>query len=88
MSNKNLNNIPYAQWLERTLKDLINLPVTGICLNAVLENGEAYSAYHNVPMASKLTIAGLIQQDAMFDALAANGVIDYEEDEDGEEEVS
>lgn len=82
MPNKNLSNIPYAQWLEQTLKDIINLPVTGICLNAVLENGEAYSAYHNVSMANKLTIAGLIQQDAMLDALAANGVIEYEEDED------
>ena len=89
MPNNNFNNIPYAQWLEQTLKDIINLPVTGICLNAVLEGGEAYTAYHNVTMLNKLTIAGLIKQDAMFDAMAANGIIQYEEEgEDGEEEVS
>ena len=89
MPNNNLNNIPYAQWLERTLKDMINLPVTGVCLNAVLEGGDIYTAYHNVTMNNKLTIAGIVQQDAMLDTMAANGIIQYdEENEDGEEEVS
>lgn len=88
MPNNDLSNIPYAQWLEQTLQEIVKLPVKGICLNAVLEGGEAYTAYHNVTMANKLTIAGLIQQDAMFDALAANGLIKYDDEEgaDGEEE--
>lgn len=81
MSNT-LNNIPYAAWLEKSLKDLIKLPVKGICLNAITENGEAYTNYYEISMMDKLTIAGLIQQDAMFDSLAANGVIEYAEEED------
>lgn len=91
MSN-NLNNITYAKWLENALQELIKLPVKGICLNAVTESGEAYTNYYQISMTDKLTIAGLIQQDAMLDSLAANGVISYVEDEedeeDGEEEVS
>jgi hypothetical protein len=85
-SDNNFNNIPYAQWLEQTLQDIIKLPVKGICLNAVLENGETYTAYHNVSMHDKITIAGFIQQDAMIDTLAVNGFIKTEEDEDGTEE--
>lgn len=88
MPNNNLNNIPYAQWLEKTLQEISKLPIKGMCLNAILDNGEAYTAYYNATMLDKITIAGLIQQDAMLDTMAANGFIEYadEEDEtDGEE---
>lgn len=82
--NNDLNNIPYAKWLENALQELIKIPVEGICITALTSNGEAYTNYYNVSMMGKLTIAGLIQQDATFDSLAANGVIDYEEDEEEE----
>ena len=82
MPKNNLNNIPYAQWLEKTLQEIINLPIKGMCLNAILENGEAYTAYYNATMLDKITIAGLIQQDAMLDTMAANGFIEYEDEED------
>ena len=85
MANNNLNNVPYAQWLEQTLQEIIKLPISGICINAVLKNGEAYTAYHNVNMLDKLTIAGLIQQDAMYDSMAAQGIINYDDDESSEE---
>ena len=37
-------------------------------------------------MGDKLLVAGIIQQDAMFDSLAANGVIDYDDDEENEDD--
>lgn len=84
MNNDNVfNNIPYAPWLEKTLQELIKLPVKGICINAITSNGEAYTNYYEISMMDKLTIAGLIQQDAMLDSLAANGLIEYA-DEEGE----
>lgn len=88
--NNNLNNIPYAQWLEKALQEIITLPVKGICLGAITQTGEAYTNYYQISMMDKLLIAGLIQQDATFDSLAANGVIEYAEEDsnDGEEEVS
>lgn len=87
----NLKDIPYTQWLEETLQDIIKLPVQGIALNVVLEDGDVYSNYYKLSMMTKLAIAGLIQQDAMYNSLAANGLIkavDEEEDEEeyGEEE--
>lgn len=80
--SKNFSNIPYAQWLEKTLGELFTFPVKGICLNAVTKTGEIYTNYYEVPMMDKLTIAGVIQQDAMLDAMAANGLIEYAEDDD------
>ena len=86
--NNNWNNIPYAPWLEKALQELITFPVRGICLSAITETGESYVNYYQISMADKLTIAGLIQQDAMLDTLAANGLIEYADEEgedDGEE---
>lgn len=85
MSENKLLSLPYAQWLEQTLQQLVNFPVKGICLIATTENGEVYNNYFQMSMLDKLTVAGVIQQDATFDALAANGVIEYAEDEEKEE---
>lgn len=90
MDNNSLSHIPYAPWLENTLRDLIGLNVKGICIIATTEEGDIYNNYHNVTMADKLVMAGVIQQDATIDSLAAAGYIDYadedEEDLYGEEE--
>lgn len=91
MSNNNLYTKPYVKWLEEALQELVNLPVKGIYIHAVLDGGEVYTNPYNISMMDKLTIAGLVQQDAMLDSLVASGVIDYadeEEDEDGETEIS
>lgn len=78
MEEKDLTKIPYAQWLENALQELIKFPVKGICMYATTENGEIYSNYHNISMMDKVTIAGLIQQDATVDSLIANGFIEEE----------
>lgn len=86
--NNNPNDIfslPYAKWLEKTLQELVTFPVKGICISATGDKGEAYVNYHNVSMADKLVISGLIQQDAMLDTMAANGMVEYAEDEEGGE---
>lgn len=90
MNNKHndITSRPYAKWLEKTLQELITFPVKGITLNAVTDNGEVYTNYYNISMADKLIVSGIIQQDAMLDTLAANGIIEYEDEEeelDGEE---
>lgn len=87
MANRNLSDIPYAKWLEKALQELINLPVKSICIFAMTENGDIYNNYHNVTMADKLVMAGLIQQDAMLDTMVVNGFIEEEQEDtdDGEE---
>lgn len=77
-----INNIPYAGWLEKNLKDLINTPIKGICIAAVNDKGEVYRDYYKLDMLDKILIAGVIQQDAMLDSLAANGIVEYVDEED------
>lgn len=84
MSEKkpNFNELPYAEWLENALQELVQFPVRGICMFAIAEDGSIYSNYHEMPMMDKLTIAGLIQTDATTDSLINNGFIKpIEEDE-------
>ena len=81
MDEKDITKIPYALWLENALQELIKFPVKGICMYATTESGEIYSNYHNISMMDKVTIAGLIQQDATIDSLVANGIIEEENEE-------
>ena len=85
-NNTNITQMPYATWLEQTLRDISTLPVSGIAFIGVLEGGEMYANYYECSMTDKLLAAGLINQDAMMDTLAANGVIDYADDENEEED--
>lgn len=78
--------MPYAKWLESVLKDIIKYPVKGISFNAVTDDGDIYTNYYNLSMGDKLLVSGIIQQDAMLDNLAANGVIEYDEEENEDDE--
>lgn len=83
--NKNITDMPYAQWLEQTLRDISDLDIRSIAFSGVLESGDVYTAYYNAHMTDKLVLAGIINQDAMMDTLEANGIIEYEEDEEEED---
>lgn len=87
MSNKNtITDMPYATWLEQVLHDILDLPIKGITFTGILENGDIYVKYYNTSMADKLVISGIVNQDATIDMLAAQGIIEYEEDENKEED--
>ena len=82
MDEKDLSKLSYTPWLENALRELVNFPVKGICMFATTENGEIYSNYSDgISFMDKITIAGLIQQDATMETLIANGYVE-EPDED------
>lgn len=80
MPENSFENIPYAEWLETALKTLVTWPVKGICMYAILENGDMYSNYYNTSTQDKILIAGNIQQDATIETLAANKLIESQEE--------
>lgn len=82
MTSNNITNMAYAQWLEQALRELTTLKVHGIVIAATIEGGDTYTNYYNVSMADKLMLSGLINQDATLDMLAANGIIQFEDDEE------
>lgn len=79
-----LHELPYAEWLEGSLKSIVGKPVQAICIMTKLDTGEIGSGYYNCSMTDKLIFAGFVQQDAMLDTLVANGFV--EEDSEEEEE--
>lgn len=88
-SKNNITKMPYAQWLEQCLRDIQEMPIRSIALMGVSDRGDTYVNYYECTMADKLLISGLVNQDATLDMLAAQGVIQYEDDEEdanGEEE--
>ena len=84
MSDTNINELPYAAWLEKNLRELIETPVKSICISAVSTDGDIYRDYYNTSMVDKIAIAGIIQQDAMLDSMAAHGIIEYADEEEGD----
>ena len=81
-----LTELPYAQWLEQSLRNIIDLPVEAICIITKMEDGEVGTGYWNTSMADKLVFSGIINQDAMLETLRVNGFIEDEEDEDEDEQ--
>lgn len=80
-----IRNTEYAAYLEKTLRELIEIPVEGICIITKMEGGGVFTSYYNSSMMDKITYAGVIQQDAMLDMLKANNLV-KEDRRDGEEE--
>ena len=77
-----INSLPYAEWLEKSLRNLMTMSIDAICICTKTETGEVGTGYWNTTMGDKLVFAGLIQQDAMLETLRENEYIDPEEEED------
>ena len=73
-------NKPYARFMEQTLQQMMQMPVTGICVLLKLEDGSVGSDYYNSTMMDKMVYAGVIQQDITWDMLKANNAIGNQEE--------
>lgn len=78
---------PIVEWLREVLRDISQFDARGIAVASINKDGDSYVSYYKMNMADKVLISGLIQQDAMLDTLAQNGIVSYDEsDEDDDEE--
>ena len=78
---------PIVEWLREVLRDISQFDARGIAVVSINKDGDSYVSYYKMNMADKVLISGLIQQDAMLDTLAQNGIVSYDEsDEDDDEE--
>lgn len=89
----NLSKLPYAQWLEQSLQNIVGKPVQSICIITKFGDDDIGTGYYDCSVADKILFAGFLQQDAMLDTMRANGYVDDDEDDeedeiDGEEEIS
>lgn len=70
----NINKMPYASWLEKTLQDVVDMPVESIYIITKLKGGATIPSFYNCNVNDKILFAGIIQQDAMMDAIKINGM--------------
>lgn len=82
-----LNNLPYAQWLEQSLQNIVTKPIQSICILTKFEGGDIGTGYYECSVADKLTFAGFLHHDAVMDSLSNDGYLedDEEDDSNGEE---
>ena len=71
----------YAGFMEETLREMVQLPVEGICIITKLQGGGIFTNYFKSSMMDKIAYAGLIQQDATLDMLKANKLVKPETEE-------
>ena len=78
---------PIVEWLREVLRDISQFDARGIAVASINKDDDSYVSYYKMNMADKVLISGLIQQDAMLDTLAQNGIVSYDEsDEDNDDD--
>ena len=78
---ENIFTKDYAEFMEKALREMVQLPVEGICIITKLQGGGIFTNYFKSNMMDKITYAGLIQQDATLDMLKANKLVKPETEE-------
>lgn len=76
------SSLPYAEWLENSLRNLASKRVDSLCIMAVTEDSEVLTGYYNCSVSDKFLMSGYLNQDAMIETLQANGLIPSDEDEE------
>ena len=79
------SSLPYAEWLENSLRKLASKRVDSLCIMAVTEDSEVLTGYYNCSVSDKFLMSGYLNQDAMIETLQANGLIPSDEDEEYED---
>lgn len=77
---------PIVEWLREVLRDISQFDARGIAVASINKDGDSYLSYYKMNMADKVFISGLIQQDAMLDTLAQNGIVSYDESDEDEDD--
>ena len=69
---ESFESIPYAEWLEDSLRELMQHKVKSMGLVALIDEGEVLTAYYMAGLADKALMATHINVDSLMDAVLAN----------------
>lgn len=70
-----INEVPYAEWLEKSLQAIAPLKPVCLCFAATMPDGEVYTGYYNADATDKAVIAHNIQADITMDIIRTNAAI-------------
>ena len=77
---------PYAQWLEKTLRGIVEMKPERICLCAMLPGGEVATCYYQCDAGDLALFAHNIYSDAMLEVIRNNRDLLQDDDEEAEDE--
>lgn len=86
MDEVDLNNVPFAKWLETILPQLCRQDAKAIAILCVNKDGTVGTGYYNAVAGDKGTMAWQLLLDGVWDMLMANAARLREELEDAEGE--
>lgn len=69
---KDIRKESYAEWLEGTLRELVDLRPKSIGIVAINEDGSTGTAYFNIRNRERWTMVQAILQDNLIDFILAN----------------
>lgn len=49
-----INEVPYAEWLEKSLQAIVPLKPVCLCFAATMPDGEVYTGYYNAMQRTRL----------------------------------
>ena len=78
--------MPWAGWMEETVRRLTELGAEQIAVVAFTENGQVFSGYYAMNIAEMQAAGGTIITDAVMETVKINFRELQEEAEDGDEE--
>lgn len=82
-----IEKLPYAKWLEETIRDLVESQPECICVAAIMPDKSVGTAYYECSVQDKAILAHNIQVDITMDVIEANiGEIKQMLDQAGEED--
>lgn len=70
-----INEVPYAEWLEKSLQAIVPLKPVSLRFAATMPDGEVYTGYYNADATDKAVIAHNIQVDITMDIIRTNAAI-------------
>ena len=77
---------PYAAWLEKTLRGIVEMQPERICLCARLPGGEVATSYYQCDASDMALFAHNIYSDAVLEVVRNNRDLLLDADEEGAEE--
>lgn len=70
-NDTDITEMPYAEWLEETLREISGMPIRSMALVANIGDG-FYTSYYECNLSDKILFSGVINQDAMMHAIEAS----------------
>ena len=72
MKSEDITKLPYAPWLEDTIREMTEHEVQSICIGAITQNGDTMTGYWNSDLQDKAVLASAILSDIVLGIVEQN----------------